>query len=73
MTGPKFEHAGTSEPVPLAVASSSELSPHGSTGLVNQGVRETVEQVGPIYSDLAQATELAALSKRDADQAVLDK
>lgn len=68
-----FERAGSPEPPPLPVASSSDVSPHGSTGLVNQGVRETVEAVGPTYSDLAAATQSAALSKRDADQAVLDK
>lgn len=51
----------------------SGVSPHGSAGLGNQGAAETVEQVGPAYGDLAAATQAAAMSQRDAEQAVLNK
>jgi hypothetical protein len=59
--------------MPDEVMRESDVEPRGSAGLVNQGSKETVEQVGPLYSDLAAATAAAAMSKRDADQAVLDR
>jgi hypothetical protein len=73
MGGLKFDHAGAPLPAPLPVFDASDVSPKGSAGLVNQGSPETVAQVGPLYSDIASATQAAAMSKRDADQAVLDK
>jgi hypothetical protein len=69
----KFDHAGAPLPAPLPVLESSDVSPLGSAGLVNQGSTETVVQVGPTYSDIAYTSGSAAMSKRDADQAVLDK
>ena len=59
--------------MPDEVMRESDVEPKGSAGLVNQGTTGTVEQVGPVYGDLAAATVVAAMSKRDADQAVLNK
>lgn len=51
----------------------SDQEPKGSAGLVNQGTTGTVEQVGADYGRITEATVAAAMSKRDADQAVLNK
>lgn len=73
MDGLRFDHAGAPLPPDLPVAASSDVEPLGSAGLVNQGTVGTVERVGPTYGDLATQTQAAAMSKRDADQAVLNK
>ena len=59
--------------MPGEVVRESGESPKGSAGLVNQGTTGTVDQVAPTYSNLAEATQSAAMAKRDADQAVLRK
>ena len=69
----KLDHEGAPLPPPLALVESSDVSPLGSAGLVNQGSTETVGQVGPTYSDIAYASGSAAMAKREADQALLDK
>lgn len=73
--GLKFDHAGASEPPPLPVAVSSDVSPHGWAG---QGgsfhTADTTNEVGyGAYGDLASAARDAALSKRDAEQSVLNQ
>jgi len=73
VTGPAYTRAGSPEPPPLPVASSSDREPLGSAGLVNQGTTGTVDQVGPAYGDIATATAAAAMAKREADQAVISK
>jgi hypothetical protein len=71
--GLKFHHAGTPEPADLPVAQTSAAVPTGNTGIGGFWRPETVEQVGAVYGRLAEASRTAALSKRDAEQAVLDK
>lgn len=66
--GLKFRHAGSPEPPDLAVAQTSDVSPHGWAGTGGSfHTPDTVEQVGPMYGDLATASQAEALSKREAD------
>lgn len=73
--GLKFHHAGTPEPSPLQVAVSSDATPQGWGGTGGSfHTPDTTEDVGSgAYGDLASSAADAAMSKRDADQAVLNK
>ena len=57
--------------MPDEVMRESDVSPRGSAGLANQGSTGTVDLVGPVYSDLAAATEAAAMDKRQSDWSTL--
>ena len=71
--GLKYHHAGSPEPPPLALLETSDVSPHGMAGVSGFSHPETVVEVGPRYTDLVTSAQDVALSKRDADQAVLNK
>ena len=72
--GLKFGHAGTPEPAPLQVAESSDAQPHGMAGVSGMSHPETVNEVGyGAYGNLAAAAQDAALSKREAEQSVLNQ
>lgn len=71
--GLKFHHAGTPEPADLPVAQTSAAVPTGNTGIGGFWKPETVETVGAEYGRLAETAVNAALAKRDAEQAVLNK
>lgn len=57
--------------MPDEVKRESDVQPRGSAGLVNQGTDSTVGAVGPEYSDIAAASQSAAMEKRESDWSTL--
>ena len=62
-----YGRAGAPDAPALPVSASSDVEPLGSAGLVDQGTKGTVEQVGAEYGRITQAAVTAALGKREAD------